>query len=143
MEYKRGRFRPESSNGSSKFGPRTSMSEWFEHCKRHFEVTQDQGISAERIMKMGDTMRDNVKEIIIQNKKETEMRLGERISDIQQMKLELQSVSDILQNELEVMDMLRERIRDGIKMFKEKAFPVTEKCILIRYITGYIFLKYV
>ncbi|KAL0272148.1 UNVERIFIED_CONTAM: hypothetical protein PYX00_005228 [Menopon gallinae] len=116
----------------SKFEPMTSMSEWFDHCQRHCDVTRSQGISAERIVKMCDTMQDNVKEIILKNKRETEMRLGERISDIEQVKIELQGVSKVLQNEHEVMSMLRERIRDGIRMFKEKALAITEKCIAIR-----------
>ena len=73
-----------------------------------------------------------VMELIAKNKKETEMRLMERINDIEFSKSELENARKSVQVELEAMILFKERIQDLIKCVGKNALSIVDKCIVFR-----------
>lgn len=109
-----------------------SVDEWYCHNREQYWTTKDRGITAEKLIEKSGRIQDRVKELIIKNKRETEWLFKGRIKDIEFIRVELENVRKSVQEELEELEILQERIQDEIKCVKANAGEIVEKCIQIR-----------
>lgn len=121
--------------------PRFTMKEWELHNKQRFRMAEDQSLLAERLMEESERIRESVSEYLQKSKEETDMRLKERISDIEFMKEEIDCARANIQRELEALGLYKERIQDGIKSIKSNALGIVQKCVLLRCVFFLIQIK--
>lgn len=95
-------------------------------------MAQNNSMKAEQVLEESVKMKDGVMELIEKNKKETEMRIMERIADIEFAKEELETARKDVQVELEAMVLFKERIQDGIRSVGKNALCIVGKCIVFR-----------
>lgn len=113
--------------------PRFTLSEWYLHNKQRFRLTEDQNLLAERILEESERVRDNIKEILDYNRESTEMRMKEKVKDIEFVKGEIERSRTVIQIEMEALSAYKERIQDGLQSLRNVGKARTQKCCILRY----------
>ncbi|KAK6638142.1 hypothetical protein RUM44_008570 [Polyplax serrata] len=123
-----------STNFKIHFKPPTrySVDQWYSHNRTEYQNTRDRGVSAETLIEQSGRLQDRVKESIVKKKSETDWLFKGRIQDIDFTRIELEKVRKTIQEELEALDILEERIQDEMKCVLGNAGEIVAQCIKFR-----------
>ncbi|KAL0272150.1 UNVERIFIED_CONTAM: hypothetical protein PYX00_005229 [Menopon gallinae] len=111
---------------------RYTEEEWYNHTIARFRLAEDQNLLADRILEDSARVIDNVREKLEKNKEQTEMRMKEKIRDLEFARNEIENSRKILNVELEALGAFKERIQDALQSIRISAKRITEKCCVLR-----------
>lgn len=111
---------------------RFTLEEWHIHNRQRFRITEDQNLLSERILEESERVRDNINEVLDYNRESTEMRMKEKINDIEFVKNEIERSRVIIQVEMEALGAYKERIQDALQSLRNVGKTRTQKCCILR-----------
>lgn len=109
-------------------------SEWLSHKKDQYCFTKARATEAEKLIAHNDRTQSEVQELIKKNKNETEWLFKGRIKDVDFLRIELEKKRKSVYDELEILEILQERIQDELKCISRNASEIIQKCIDFRLI---------
>lgn len=112
--------------------PRYSEDEWYKHTLARLRLAEDQNLLADRILEDSSRTIDTVKEKLDKNREKTEMKMREKITDIEFAKSEIENSRNVLQVELDALAAFKERIQDALRSVRSSGKRIAEKCCVLR-----------
>lgn len=111
---------------------RFTYEEWHRQIIQKFRAADNQTLLADRILEESTRVIENVKEKVDSNKELTELRMKEKVFDIEFVKGEIERSRTVLQTELEALAVFKERIQDALNSLRSTGKTRTQKCCILR-----------
>lgn len=112
---------------------RFSYDEWCRHNFQSLRVADDKNLLADRILEESARVIENIKEKCDVNKELTELRMKEKVLDIEFVKTEIEKSRTVIQVEMEALGAFKERIQDALNSVRSVGKARTQKCCIMRY----------
>ncbi|XP_049786942.1 tektin-1 [Schistocerca cancellata] len=109
-----------------------TLSEWIQNNKLLNKSADYHQDLAERILSEGSRAREVTAHTTKANKKEVDIKLKERITDIQFHKKELEKQKEQCCKEEELLKMYKERVLCTMESLIQQALSIVKKCIILR-----------
>ena len=111
---------------------RFTYDEWQQQTTQKFRSADDQALLSDRILEESARVIDNINEKLDKNKEITELKMKERVGDIEFLRNEVERSRTVIQVELEALNAFKERIRDALNSIKNIGKTRTQRCCILR-----------
>lgn len=116
---------------------RFTYDEWYRQIGHKFRVADDQTLLSDRILEESTRVIENIKEKLDSNKELTELKMREKVLDIEFVKGEIERSRTVIQVEMEALGAFKERIQDALNSIRMTGKARTQKCCILRYTSAY------
>ncbi|KAK6625310.1 hypothetical protein RUM43_005604 [Polyplax serrata] len=111
---------------------RFTYDEWYRQIGHKFRVADDQTLLSDRILEESTRVIENIKEKLDSNKELTELKMREKVLDIEFVKGEIERSRTVIQVEMEALGAFKERIQDALNSIRMTGKARTQKCCILR-----------